>query len=368
MARAVIVGLVDLPPELVLPRDVEAQARHEVAVEERDLEHVLLLVALSDLADLLERLPQPLGAPDLPRRAPDRRPKELARHHLPDAQRRDLAQPDLDLRLVLLAHLRDRVPGEPHVRADLLGHLQGPQDDADREENSTVLHDVVSASFKMRKMVYNLAKSQAVGYRRVILSVGTRRFQEINEMDLKNFSYIVVDPEIDLSRLSTGKEIKTIVRYDIYTSMLVQIKGITSKPGNILYFKGKFSDFLNTGDIFKTITTLSLPSVFSFSLSFCSAEVSLLKSNGVPVYGGGYVHDHLPVCGLGKAPVTMSLERDQYRNSCVVAVFGKSTYNEPIFLSTHVKGLRKLSDVMPELDSEIDLETKQILDRAVILV
>lgn len=237
-----------------------------------------------------------------------------------------------------------------------------------KETNSTILYDVVSVSFKMRRMVYNLAKSHAMSYRRVILSVGTGRFQEINEMDLKNFSYIVVDPEIDTERIKNRKDVKSIVKYDVYSSMMVQIRGITSRPGNVLYYKGKFSDFLNTGDILKTITTTSLPSVFSFSLSFCSAEINVLKSNGVPVYGCGYVHDHLPVLGVGKPPVTMKLEKDQYGNSYVAAVFGKSTYNEPIFLSTSVKDLRKLSDVMPEVDSEIDTGTKQILDRAVLLI
>ncbi len=237
-----------------------------------------------------------------------------------------------------------------------------------KESNSTILYDIVSMSFKMRRMIYDMAKSQALGYRRVIISVGTGRFQEINDMGLDTFSYIVVDPVIDTSRLDKRREVKTVVQFDKYSSMMTQIRGITEKPGNVLYYKGTFEEFLVLGDVLKTMESMSIPTVFSFSMSFCVAGINTLLSLGVPVYGCGYIHDKMPVKGVGKKPVTMTMKRDGYGNPYVSAVFGKSTYNEPIMLSNQIPNLKRVTSVMPWVESEIDLGTKEIMERAVLLI
>ena len=43
----------------------------------------------------------------------------------------------------------------------------------------------------------------------------------------------------------------------------------------------------------------------------------------------------------------LKVHKDQYGNPYVFSVFGKSIYNEPIMLSTYIKGMRMVTTIMP---------------------
>lgn len=53
----------------------------------------------------------------------------------------------------------------------------------------------------------------------------------------------------------------------------------------------------------------------------------------------------------------------------MAAVFGRSSYNEPMVLSDQIKNLRKAIDVIPPwLKSKMHLGTREMLSRAVLLI
>ena len=64
-----------------------------------------------------------------------------------------------------------------------------------------------------------MAKSQAGSYRKVIVSVGIGRFLEANVMGLGNFAYIVVDPNINTSKIEKRRDVKSAVKFDTYSSI-----------------------------------------------------------------------------------------------------------------------------------------------------
>ncbi|EEU34532.1 uncharacterized protein NECHADRAFT_88825 [Fusarium vanettenii 77-13-4] len=84
---------------------------------------------------------------------------------------------------------------------------------------STILDDVASMSFKMRKRTCEMAQTHASMGRHMIVSFGAGRLEEINEMMLDNFSYIAIDPNIDIKRLKKSRNLKRLVPYDVNRSM-----------------------------------------------------------------------------------------------------------------------------------------------------
>ncbi|KAH7241209.1 hypothetical protein BKA59DRAFT_367634, partial [Fusarium tricinctum] len=84
---------------------------------------------------------------------------------------------------------------------------------------STILHDVTMMSFKMGKRAYEMAQMNASMGRYVIMSFGAGRFQEINEMMLDKFSYIAIDPNIDINRIKRNRNVKRIIPYDANRSL-----------------------------------------------------------------------------------------------------------------------------------------------------
>jgi hypothetical protein len=55
----------------------------------------------------------------------------------------------------------------------------------------------------------------------------------------------------------------------------------------------------------------------------------MLRSNGVPMFGCGFVHEAMPRLGVGRAPVMIEPSGgDRSSNTDIVSAFGKSTYRE----------------------------------------
>lgn len=64
------------------------------------------------------------------------------------------------------------------------------------------LFGITSMSISMRTRVYEMARARAPAGRKVIVVFGAGRLQEWRQMLTANFSYVVVDPEIDVTILS----------------------------------------------------------------------------------------------------------------------------------------------------------------------
>ncbi|CVL09218.1 uncharacterized protein FMAN_15458 [Fusarium mangiferae] len=235
-------------------------------------------------------------------------------------------------------------------------------------ENTTILYEVVSVSFKMREMVYNVAMVSASSGRKMTMTVGPGRSQEANLMEFKKFSYIAVDPEVDITRLTKRKNVKSVAKYNKYSTLTKQLKAISSSPGHVLYYDKTFKNFLLIYDTLKNLSEMSTPVVFSSSLSYCITSVNNLMSMSVPVYGCGFVHDGMTNTVAGRRPITMTVKKSRNGDEYVSAVFGKSTYNEPLFMFSNIAGLKYIESVMPWLSKEIDIATKDIMSRAVLLI
>jgi hypothetical protein len=232
---------------------------------------------------------------------------------------------------------------------------------------STILYDVTIMSFKMRKRTYEMAQTNASMGRHVIVSFGAGRFQEINEMALDKFSYIAIDPNIDIGRIKRNRFVKRIVPYDVNRSLSKQLISITKKPGCVLYFAGRSEDFMRQPDVITTMSVHRIPAVFSFSISYHIMVINSLTSSNVSVYGCGFVHDNMPMKGVGNQPVTMNVIKSSSGRSYVKTVFGKSTYEEPILRMNSVENLHKVRDTFPEIWSDVDSSTIEIMDRAVLM-
>ena len=67
---------------------------------------------------------------------------------------------------------------------------------------NTVMFDITAMSFAMRMGVYESAQSYASTTRKVIISFGSGRPQEWNQMLLGSFSYIAIDPQVSVDRIT----------------------------------------------------------------------------------------------------------------------------------------------------------------------
>ncbi|KAH7001767.1 hypothetical protein B0J12DRAFT_558181, partial [Macrophomina phaseolina] len=84
---------------------------------------------------------------------------------------------------------------------------------------SMILFDITNMSFRMRTRVYEMAQSVASTSGRVIVIFGAGRFQEMREMKLTSYSYIAIDPEIDIEPLRKRMKKVRIMAYDLNTPM-----------------------------------------------------------------------------------------------------------------------------------------------------
>ncbi|KAI8710943.1 hypothetical protein NCS52_01523200 [Fusarium sp. LHS14.1] len=127
---------------------------------------------------------------------------------------------------------------------------------------SSILCDVTNMSFKMRKRIYEMAQTDTSMGRHVIVSFSAGRFQEINNMMLDKFSFIAIDPNIDITRLKKLRNVKRLVPYDVNRSMSKQIIAITKRPGCVMYYLEKSEDFFRQLDMIMTMNTHRIQAVF----------------------------------------------------------------------------------------------------------
>jgi len=237
----------------------------------------------------------------------------------------------------------------------------------DDVEMSTVLYDITCMSFRMRSKVYEMAQASASVSRKVIVIFGAGRFQEMNEMNNEEFSYIAIDPELDISLLSKRMKKMRITPYDMGTAFSKQVSAITNRPRNLLYYRGRSEDFISMTNAVSDMCTMGIPAVFPFSVSYHIRVINTLTYSGVKAFGCGYVHDKMPTSGVQSPPVHMNLVKKEFSLPMVESKFGKSTWLEPILLTNSVTNLRLVRDSMPDVWAMVDESTYEIMSRAVIM-
>ena len=233
----------------------------------------------------------------------------------------------------------------------------------------TILYDITNMSFKMRARTYELAQSTASGSgsRKVIVIFGAGRFQEINEMRTKDFSYIAIDPEIDIETLSRRAKRLTITPYDETASFSRQVMTITNRPGRVLFYRGRSENFIVNADVISGMSRMGIPAIFSFSISYHIRVINTLVDSGVNVYGCGFVHDNMPRVGIKNGPVSMKVVENANKVASVESRFGKSVWLEPILFVNSVPGLHSVRKSFEEVWSSVDSSTYEIMSRAVIM-
>ncbi|KAI6986058.1 hypothetical protein KC359_g8918 [Hortaea werneckii] len=231
----------------------------------------------------------------------------------------------------------------------------------------TIMYDITSMSFNMRKRVYELAQTNVSTRRKVIVIFGAGRFQELSEMKTSEYSYIAIDPSIDISNLSRRLKKLRITPYDTNAKFSKQVMTISNSPGKLLYYKGTSESFITSSDVISSMSSMSIPAVFSFSISYHISVIMSLMSSNVTVFGCGFVHDNMPINGVKSGPVSMKLIKDNNGIWIVRSIFGKSTWTEPILLKNTFSNLYWLADSMPDVWSSVDQGSMSIMSRAVIM-
>ena len=238
---------------------------------------------------------------------------------------------------------------------------------ADPFTTSSLL-DITSMSISMRTRVYEMARSRAPPSRKLIVVFGAGRLQEWRQMLVAGFSYVVIDPEIDVSILSRVAKKVMVMPYNFSTGFRAQVTEASKRGSTVLWAKSRSEDFIRKTIPITTMSTMGIPAVFSFSISYHIAVIPMLKVGGVSMFGCGYVHDSMPRSGVGRPPVTMTLTSvPGNATRYVTAKFGKSTYVEPFLSRSAVPGLFLVKDAMPELWANVDANTVEIMERAVIM-
>lgn len=232
---------------------------------------------------------------------------------------------------------------------------------------TTSLFDITSMSFSMRSRVYEMAQASASSTRRVIVIFGCGRLQEWKQMRLSNFSYIAIDPEIELERFTRSMNRVTVLPYDMRSKFSTNVISISKKPGNVLYCKTTSEDFVMRTNAIQFMSANGIPAVFSFSISYHIGLINTLVRSGVKCYGCGFVHDGMDRNEIGTPPVTMVRRRSSNSNEQVIARFGKSTYVEPFLSFRSVPGLKLVKDVLKDVWRNVDVATVEIMERAVIM-
>lgn len=231
-----------------------------------------------------------------------------------------------------------------------------------------ILLSIRSASFAMREIVYKMAQSKASSTKGVMVIFGAERFQEWRQILVGNLSYIAVDPMIDVTGLSEKLTGYSIQPYDFSTTFHSQVTSLSKQGSTVLWAKCKSEDFIARTRPIQTMAQQGIPAVFSFSVSYHIPIIKTLVPSGVRVFGCGYVHDAMPLCGVGCGPVVMRpapRSGDSIRE--VVSIFGEATYREPFLGRETVPGLFLVRDVMPSVWKAVDSSTEAIMERAVVL-
>ena len=230
------------------------------------------------------------------------------------------------------------------------------------------LIDITAMSFQMRSKVYSRAQERAPANRKVIVTFGAGRFQEWRQMLVRNFSYIAVDPSIDITMISARARNYRVLEYDFKKSFSAQTVAIGKSGSTILWAKCTSEEFIRKTMPTSIMHSIGIPAVFSFSISYNIKTINMLRTNNIPVFGCGFVHDAMPRSGVGRPPATMVLEGiGMVTNKVVRSTFGKSTYVEPFLSMGAVQNMILVRKAMPEMWSKVDENTHDIMDRAVIM-
>jgi len=233
---------------------------------------------------------------------------------------------------------------------------------------ATSLFDITAMSFSMRSRVYEMAQASASTTRKVIVIFGCGRLQEWRLMRPSNFSYIAIDPEIDVTRFSSNMNRVRVLPYDMNASFATNVISISKSAGNVLYCKCRSEDFMMRTSAIQFMSANNIPAVFSFSISYHIKLINTLTSSDIPCFGCGFAHDGMSSDTVGAAPVTMKRRkaRQGYEEE-VIASFGKSVYVEPFLSLRSVRGLRLMKEVLKDVWMNVDLNTIDIMRRAVIM-
>ncbi|XMA20910.1 hypothetical protein WAI453_013701 [Rhynchosporium graminicola] len=211
------------------------------------------------------------------------------------------------------------------------------------------LIDITAMSFTIRTKVYEDAQARALANR-------------------KGFSYVAIDPNIDLSLLTTKAFSYKIVKYNFSKTFSMQVTSITRAGSTILWCKSKSDDFIRKAMPIIVMSSVGIPVVFSFSISYYIKTIAMMKVNKVPVFGCGYVHDAMPRGGVGRDLVTMRIANNtRGAGKDMIATFGKSTYMEPFLSMTSVQDIVLVKNAITTIWTKLDGTTVDIMDRAIII-
>ncbi len=230
------------------------------------------------------------------------------------------------------------------------------------------LLDLTSMSFSMRDRIYTMARAKASKNKKVIVTFGIGRFQEWKQMMVDNMSYIAIDPNIDIATITRRMKKVRVMEYDFRTPFNTQVISISKMGSTILWAKCKSEYFIDKTMPSRVMCMAGIPAVFSFSISYHIGVINRLSSEGVTVFGCGFVHDSMPRHGVGEGCATMKPKNGKRASgSDIVATFGKSQYIEPYLSRSSVPGLFLVKDEMPTLWKSVDSNTVEIMERAVIM-
>jgi hypothetical protein len=188
-------------------------------------------------------------------------------------------------------------------------------------------------------------------------------------MTNRNFSYIAIDPDINLELVTKKAPKYRIIPYDFTRSFSVQVTTIARTGSTILWCKCKSDDFIRRAMPTMVMNSVGIPAVFSFSISYHIQTIAMLRANNIPIFGCGYVHDAMPQRGVGHDPVTMKVRKSGLTtHKEVIATFGKSVYTEPFLSMSAVENMSLVKNAMPDMWMNVDANTVEIMERAVIMI
>lgn len=232
---------------------------------------------------------------------------------------------------------------------------------------NSILLDVTAMSFAIWERVYMMAQTRAPANRKVIVIFSAGRFQEWKEMMHNNFSYIAIDPDVDVEILHKRIKKFKIRQYDFKQSFNTPVLSISKQTSTVIWAKCKSEEFLRLAMPTKTMSSLGIPAVFSFSISYHTSIINMLATDGISTFGCGFVHDNMDKI-VGKEPVTMKIQNSSsMAMPCVMSKFGRSVWKEPILKMSSVGGLVKFESAMPGAWKRVNGNTIDIMSRAVIM-
>ncbi|GKT67213.1 hypothetical protein ColTof4_13600 [Colletotrichum tofieldiae] len=141
----------------------------------------------------------------------------------------------------------------------------------------------------------------------------------------RNFFYIA---NIDVSRLKTNKGVASVIPYDMYKPMNVQVSSISGKRDCVIQVKTTFENF---------ITPTNAPTYMFVDKRSSRFVVNIL------------------IFMVNKYPVTVATETDvATRTKHAVSTFAKSMYMEPNLNITMGPNMYLIKDVMSDVWLDVD--------------